>query len=147
MARTARDGRVTVYPTGWIEISGHTESGHELEITLGREEAEVLVETFRLEALMEDGKLGHAFWHARQPEIAFPCSSCDIKREGHVGPIDLYTFDGYRGPSAMTDEEREANVNEILEFEKANPETPAQFVNRLTDEVLAATQDPNKGSR
>ena len=96
MARTARDGRVTVWPTGRIEISGRTKTGHELEITLGREEAEVLVEAFRLEALTEDGHLGHAFWHARQPEIAFPCETCALKDER----------EGYAGPSAITDEER-----------------------------------------
>jgi hypothetical protein len=60
---------------------------------------------------------------------------------------DTDPWEGYRGPSAMTDSEREANVNEILEFEKSTPETQAEFVNRLTDEMTAAIQDPNKGRK
>ncbi len=48
-------------------------------------------------------------------------------------------LEGYRGPSAITDEEREANVNEILEFEADNP------VEFEPDEITAAIQDPNKG--
>ncbi len=78
-----------------------------------------------------------------------PSAITDNEREptASAPKIDLYTWDGYKGPSAITDEEREANVNEILEFEKANPETPAQFVNRLSDEVSGAIQDPNKGRK
>jgi hypothetical protein len=84
MARVARDGRVTVYPTGWIEISGRTAAGHDLEITLGREEAEILVQTFKLEEQMEDGHLGHAYWHARNPESEFPCETCHIQKTARL---------------------------------------------------------------
>ena len=119
MARKSNSGRVTIYPTGYIEISGRTKAGHELEIVLPREEAEVLVEAFRLEALMEDGHLGHAFWHARQPETTFPCTTCSIIKND---------WEDYHGPSAITQSEREDRVSE----------TPSQFVNRLASEIAGS---------
>ena len=79
MARKAHNGRVNVYPTGWIEVSGTMENGHVLEISLSPEEAQVIADTFKIEAQMEDGHLGHAHWHVRNPESEFPCSTCGLK--------------------------------------------------------------------
>ena len=76
MARIARNGRVNVYPSGYIEVSGTMENGHVLEISISEEEARKLAKTFEYADQMEDGHLGHAFWHVRSPEIAFPCETC-----------------------------------------------------------------------
>ncbi len=79
MARRAYNGTVSIYPTEMIEVSGTMENGHVLEISLSREEAQVIADTFKLEAQMEVGHLGHAHWHVRNPESAFPCSTCRLK--------------------------------------------------------------------
>ncbi len=84
MARIARNGTVMVYPTGWIEVSGRMDNGNELEITLSEAEARILVDTFKYADQMEDGHLGHGHWHARNPEIAFPCETCTMKDDGEL---------------------------------------------------------------
>ena len=79
MAQKAWNGRVNVYPSGMIEITGTTESGRHLEIGIGQDEAQILAEAFRINDEMEEGHLGHAYWHARNPESKFPCETCTLK--------------------------------------------------------------------
>jgi len=85
MARTANDGRVNVYPSGAIKVSGAMENGHELEIYLSNEQARLLQATFNIADQMESGHIGHAFWHAKNPDRPFPCEWGDTcKRKGEV---------------------------------------------------------------
>lgn len=81
MATKAHNGTVRVHPSGLIEISGETdgERPRQLIIHLPKDEAAKLAEAFRLAEQMEDGHIGHAFWHASNPDRLFPCETCTLK--------------------------------------------------------------------
>ena len=99
MARTANDGRVNVYPSEVIKVSGEMENGHELEIYIGKDQACLLQAALNFADRVESGHLGHAFWHAKNPERPFPCehpsASCSpLKPESkNTDSLDaLYAF-------------------------------------------------------
>lgn len=85
MARTANNGRVIVHVSNMIEVRGEMDNGHELKIRLGEEQARLLQTAFNLLDQTENGHLGHAFWHAKNPDSPFPCewqgASCNTLKE------------------------------------------------------------------
>jgi hypothetical protein len=84
MARTANSGRVWVHPSEAIEVRGEMKNGHVLKIYIGKDQARLLQAALNMADQTKSGHLGHAFWHATNPEMPFPCEykgSCELKEE------------------------------------------------------------------
>ena len=65
---------VMAHPTEIITINAESDKGRRVEVWLTGEHIEWLRQTFANEKVT--GHLGHAYYHARNPESPFPCEQC-----------------------------------------------------------------------
>lgn len=62
---------IQVHPTEAVTIQAESEGGVNIELYLRGEHIDILRRTFEAEKIT--GHLGHAFWHAKNPERELPC--------------------------------------------------------------------------
>lgn len=62
---------VMVHPTEAVNIQAESEGGRNIELYLRKEHVDILRRTFEAEKIT--GHLGHAYWHAKNPERELPC--------------------------------------------------------------------------
>lgn len=75
MTTTIFNGKIKCHPSGVVEAYGTNEKGREFSIYFPGEEILKIVEFLKF-----TDSLGHAQWHAQNPDCSAPCSSC--KKEG-----------------------------------------------------------------
>jgi len=77
MSQYATAEYVTVTPTEMISAEGNTDKGRHIQVYITGKYLDLLRKAFAREP--QAGHLGHAFWHAANPEAKFPCEGCNPK--------------------------------------------------------------------
>ena len=64
-------------PTEMIVVSGKTEAGRYIEMCILPQMAIEIISSAKYYKVCQH--VGHALWHAKNPEAEFPCEACKAK--------------------------------------------------------------------